>query len=265
MARGDLSDAAWERLESLLPPPRQGVGRPPHDSRQIINGILWILRTGAPWRDLPERYGPWRTVASRFYRWRQAGLWDRLPAPGGRSGPTGLAGSLCGRDHCPRPSARRGGAGGKNPAAQALGRSRGGWSTKVHLRAEGHGKPFTLLLTPGESHEAPWFPRLMEQGAIARAGRGRPRRLPCRVVGDKGYSSQAIRRYARQRGIRVTIPHKSNEGRRGPFDRAIYRQRNLVERLINRFKQFRRLATRYEKLAANYQAMWVIVAILLWL
>jgi len=85
------------------------------------------------------------------------------------------------------------------------------------------------------------------------------------VVGDKRYSSRAIRQYARAHGIRVTIPRKVNECRKGPFDRALYEQRNLVERLINRLKQFRRLATRYEKREANYRAMWVIAATLLWL
>jgi transposase len=77
MSRGDLASAQWERLEPLLPP-RKPTGRPPKDHRQIINGILWVLRTGAPWRDMPERYGPWKTVYSRFYRWQQAGIWDRI-------------------------------------------------------------------------------------------------------------------------------------------------------------------------------------------
>src|SRR6266566_4051272 len=76
--RGDLSDAQWQRLAPLLPPQRPRVGRPAVDHRAIINGILWKLRTGAPWRDLPGRYGPWSTVHSRFRRWRLAGLWDRL-------------------------------------------------------------------------------------------------------------------------------------------------------------------------------------------
>ena len=78
MNRGDLSPSQWERLQSLLPPQKPPIGRPAHDHRPIINGILWILRTGAPWRDLPERYGPWRTVASRFYRWQRAGVWQKL-------------------------------------------------------------------------------------------------------------------------------------------------------------------------------------------
>jgi transposase len=78
MGRGDLTDWQWQQVEPLLPPQSPQTGRPNKDHRIIINGILWVLRTGAPWRDLPERYGPWRTVASRFYRWRQDGLWDRL-------------------------------------------------------------------------------------------------------------------------------------------------------------------------------------------
>lgn len=76
MNRGDLTNAQWERLQPLLPPQKPKTGRPAVDHRRILNGILWILRTGAPWRDLPERYGPWRTVASRFYRWQRAGLWQ---------------------------------------------------------------------------------------------------------------------------------------------------------------------------------------------
>ncbi len=123
----------------------------------------------------------------------------------------------------------------------------------------------TIVLTPGERHEATTFEQLMEQGAVKRPSRGRPKLRPKRVVGDKGYSSRKIRAYLRRRGIRVTIPRKTNECRTGPFDRGIYRQRNRIERLINRFKQFRRLATRYEKRAENYQGMWVIAAILLWL
>jgi transposase len=78
MNRGDLTNREWERLAPLLPPEKGRVGRPAHDNRRIINGILWVQRTGAPWRDLPERYGAWRTVASRFYRWRKAGIWQQI-------------------------------------------------------------------------------------------------------------------------------------------------------------------------------------------
>jgi transposase len=76
MGRGDLTDQQWQQRQTLLPPQKPTTGRLAKNHRTIINGILWVLRTGAPWRDLPERYGSWRTVASRFYRWCQNGVWE---------------------------------------------------------------------------------------------------------------------------------------------------------------------------------------------
>ena len=76
--RGNLTNTQWQRLKPLLPPQKPTVGRPNNDHRQTINGILWILRTGAPWRDMPERYGAWETVSGRFYRWRRRGIWNRI-------------------------------------------------------------------------------------------------------------------------------------------------------------------------------------------
>lgn len=78
--RGDLTNVQWEKLKPLLPPQKPQVGRPNQDHRTTINGILWIDRTGAPWRDLPERYGSWQTVAGRFYRWRRTGVWSQILA-----------------------------------------------------------------------------------------------------------------------------------------------------------------------------------------
>jgi transposase len=149
--------------------------------------------------------------------------------------------------------------------AEALGRSQGGFSTKIHLRAEGKGKPMTILITAGQRHEQTVFAPLMETGAVKRAGRGRPRIRPKRVVGDKGYSSTTIRHYLRRRGIGAVIPRRSNERRRGRFDKTAYRQRQVAERLVNRLKQFRRIATRYEKRGVYYRGMLTLAAILLWL
>ena len=78
MRRHALTERQWERLRPLLPPSPQGRGRPRRDDRTIVEGILWRLATGVPWRDLPERFGPWRTVYSRFRRWQQAGVWERV-------------------------------------------------------------------------------------------------------------------------------------------------------------------------------------------
>lgn len=121
----------------------------------------------------------------------------------------------------------------------------------------------TLVLTPGQSHEAKAVAPLLSTGAVKRPGRGRPLLRPKRIVADKGYCGKPVRDFLRRRGIRFTIAKRSNMCRKGPFDRDIYRQRNQIERTINRFKHFRRIATRYEKRAVNYLAMWHIAAIVL--
>jgi transposase len=123
----------------------------------------------------------------------------------------------------------------------------------------------TLVLTPGQRHEATAFERLLEQGAVRRPGRGRPRVRPRRVVGDKGYTGRARRAYCRRRGIRHTIPRRRDERRTGPFDRALYRLRNRVERLISRCKQYRSLATRYDKRGDSYRALWLVAFTILWI
>lgn len=76
--RGNLTEGQWKLLLPLLPAQKPETGRPSNDHRKTINGILWILRTGAPWRDLPSRYGSWETVAGRFYRWSKTGLWQKI-------------------------------------------------------------------------------------------------------------------------------------------------------------------------------------------
>src|SRR5262249_42688872 len=205
-----------------------------------------LLSLGGAW---PVGCHPGGPAAARRYRW-----------------PGGLVSPLCRQHHHPGASARRGGAAGKRgPAQQALGKSRGGFSTKLHLRAQRGGKPVVLLLTAGQRHEPRAFVPFMEGGVVKRPGRGRPRRRPRRIVGDKGYSSRWVRRYLRQRGIGATIPKRRDERPQRGFDRALYRERNQVERCINRLKQYRRVATRYEKLAINYLAMVTIAAILIWL
>jgi transposase len=129
-----------------------------------------------------------------------------------------------------------------------------------------------IHLTPGQAHEAPVLARLLDAGAVkrpgpdGRPGRGRPRLRPKRVAGDKGYSYPSARRQLRRRKVGAVIPTKSNQRRNPRFDKQAYRERDRVERTINRLKGFRRVATRYEKRGVNYEAMVVIASIvLLWL
>lgn len=133
------------------------------------------------------------------------------------------------------------------------------------MRAEGGGKPLAFVLTPGQQHETTIFNDLMDRGTVRRPGRGKPRRRPRAVVGDKGYSTRAVRAFLRIHGIRAVIASRRDQPRVKTFDRILYRTRNVVERLLNKLKQFRRVATRYEKRGANYLAMVTLAAVRLWL
>lgn len=119
-----------------------------------------------------------------------------------------------------------------------------------------------FLLTPGQESDINLAKDLLSTGAI-RTKNGQRRLHPKRLVADKGYTSKAFRSYLRGKHICYTIPHRKNEHHKGSFDKQIYRKRNIVERLINRIKQFRRIATRYEKRAANFAAIIVLAAIFL--
>jgi transposase len=144
-------------------------------------------------------------------------------------------------------------------------------STKLHLRTDGAGRPLVLLVTPGQRHEVTQLEWLLEGGVVKRTGRdgrpgrGRPRRRPAKLVGDKGYSFPSARRLLRRRGIRAVIPTKSDQRRLSSFDRTAYRGRNRVERSVGRLKQFRRVATRYDKRAINYLAWVTLAAAVIWL
>ncbi len=122
-----------------------------------------------------------------------------------------------------------------------------------------------IVLTAGERNEQIAVPDLLDQGAVRRPRGGRPRLRPRRVAGDKGYSSPTVRQRLRSRGIGAVIPTKSDQRRHPRFDRAAYRARNAVERLLNRLKQYRAIATRYDKLKEMYHAGLTIAAILLWI
>ena len=147
---------------------------------------------------------------------------------------------------------------------EALGCSKGGFSTKIHIQAEGLGKPLQFHLTPGQTSYVKGFAALNAKVKVKRR-RGRPQQRPRFLVGDKAYDSQAIRRTLRQQHTTPVIPKRRNAKHQPRFNRGLYRERNRIERLMNRLKQFRRVATRYEKRAENYLAMVTIAAILFWL
>ena len=253
MSWGDLTDGEWRIFDPLLPD-RGERGPSVSNKRRTVNGVLWVLRTGAPWRDMPACYGVWNSVFVRFTRWSKLGVWDAAFETLASVGPPEDAEHAIELDHRAGASAcsrrKRG-----NQNQEALGRSRGGFSTKVHLRTDAKGRPLVFELTGGQAHEVKGYDALMELFEAQ----------PEKLLADKGYDSDAIRDDLEERGIEPVIPPKANRKEAIPYDREAYKRRNLIERCVNALKQFRRIATRYEKTARAFLSMLCIAAARLWI
>lgn len=161
------------------------------------------------------------------------------------------------------------------PAGHGIGRSRGGLTTKIHHAVDGNGLPLAIVVTGGQRNDGAMLERVLDDIRVPRAGAGRPRTRPDAVIADKAYASGVNRRMLRDRGIRAVIPEKvdqiasrkrkgSKGGRPPTFDAGAYKDRNVVERSFALVKQWRGIATRYDKLAITYRAGAVLHAVLTW-
>ena len=243
-----LNNEQWQRIEPHLPTDVRGVER--QDDRRIISGIIHVLKSGCRWSDCPEAYGPPTTIYNRFARWARRGIWENLfreLAGNGRSRDTQMI------ELHSRQSASLGGGRKRGEQKQAVGRSRGGRNTKVHALADAKGRLIAILLTGGEAHDCPVAERLIR--------RVKP---PKRMLGDKAYDSAELREELDERGTKPVIPNRSNRRQPYRFSKRLYKLRWRIESAFNRLKDFRRIATRYDRLARNYLASVCLVATLVW-
>jgi transposase len=141
----------------------------------------------------------------------------------------------------------------KGEQKQAVGRSRGGRNTKIHAIADAKGRLLSVLLTGGEAHDCPPAPRLIRRTKVAR-----------KLLGDKAYDSAELRQWLKERGTKAVVPNGSNRKQPFSFDKKSYKQRHRIENAFCRLKDFRRIATRYDKLARNFLASVCLVAAIVW-
>lgn len=265
MGRYDLTDDQYALLEPELPLNDGKTGHPFLPHRPLINGIFWRLHTGAPWPDIPERYGKWKTIYDRYIFWRRDGTWERivkalqlkLDAQGSIDWEQwGLDGTIVRAHRAAAGAPKDGSDGADEPVNHALGRSVGGFSTKIHLLSDSNGVPLDATLTPGQTHESTQAETVLDHVAIPRAS-GRIRRRPRRLAADRAYDVQRIRHWLRLRGICPVIPPKRRKGKRKrgrpvSYNQTHYRRRSSIEQCVGWLKECRAVATRYEKLALNY-------------
>ena len=249
MIRRGLSDAQWRRIEKGLPGKDGDRGRSGADNRLFVDAVLWVLRTGSPWRDLPEEFGNWNSV---FQRFRPLGNKGRLGKSfqGVRRRPRFRI-PYDRRNHRPRSPACGGRKGGSEN--EAIGRSRGGLSTKINVAVDALGNPLRIILTEGQVHDIRQAEALIEGFACEK------------VLADKGYDSDKFREVIASKGAEAVIPPKRSRKELIPYDKDVYQDRNLVERFFNKIKNFRRIATRYDKTALSFTAMLALAAAMIWL
>jgi transposase len=213
----------------------------------MVDAILWVLRSGAPWRDLPARYPSWKSVHTRFLRWSKRGIWkgvlDALATD--FDDELAIVDASIVRVH-------QDAAGGKKKGSEHIGRSRGGPSTKIHAVVDGLGNPTKIEITEGQVHDVTQAPEMLKDARSTR------------VLADKAYDSNAVVAQLESQGSQAVIPPRRGRRVERPYDRDLFKSRFLVEQFFARIKRCRRVATRYEKLAVTFLAMVLIACILVW-
>ena len=233
-----VDDAAWEKVAPLLPGKPTDPGATGKDNRRFLEAVLWRVRTGVPWRDLPGAFGKWNSVFQRFRRWVKSGVFECVFAD--LSDEPDFEYALIDGTIVTAHQKASGARGGTQN--QAIGRSRGGLTTKIVALADALGDLVRFVLLPGQRHDTVGVPPLIE-GAVFGA-----------LLGDKAFDTDWLRAELDARGATAVIPPKANRKAAISFDRDMYRWRHLIENTFAKLKEFRAVATRYDKTDTSYTA-----------
>nr|WP_092938782.1 IS5 family transposase [Rhizobium sp. 9140] len=247
-----LNDEQWSRIEPFVPGGRKGRRGPRTNNQRFVEALIWMARSGGRWRDLPERYGDYQTVKRRYYRWIEMGvlekLFEALTQEADLDWISIDSTSIRAQPQAAGARQKKGGA-----DAQGLGRSRGGLGTKIHAAVDALGMPVRFVLAPGHRGDV-IFGKALLDGL-------RPRH----VIADRAYDAEHFHDTILDAGATPVIPPRPGRRRPHACNWRLYRERNLIERFFAKLKQFRRVATRYDKLLVNFRGFVLIAAITIWL
>jgi transposase len=245
-----INQENWQSIYSIL----QGISgiRVKQESvtHTFIEGVYFILKTGAQWRELPSPYGKWRSIHKRYESWCRKGVWSKVldVFSIGYDGESIMIDATIVRAH---PCA----AGYKkdSQAEQALGRSKGGFTTKIHAVVDALGQALRFSLTAGQRHDITQAPHLIEGFKNSN------------VIADKGYDSKAFIGQIEKQHCTPVIPPRSNRKDPRHYDEHLYKERHLVECFFNKIKHFRRVFSRFDKKASSFMGFLAYASIVLWL
>ncbi len=252
MSNVTLRDDQWGKIYLFLQNhPRVYAGKEAA-CRLFVTGVLWVMRSGAQWRFLPTKYGKWNTVYRRFARWCDHEVWEEMH-PHFVEDPdmeNVLLDSSVVRAH---PCAAGAPAKHGGQAAQALGRSRGGFSTKIHVNVDALGNPLRFLLTGGHRHDITQAEELLADYEFKR------------VIADRSYDADAFLHFIAAQDAEAVIPPRKNRTEQREYDKHWYKERHLVECFFNKIKHYRRLFSRFEKLDKRHLGFLSFAGALIWL
>ena len=247
-----LSDNQWSKIvEFLKTCPDIYTGKEIHLKR-FVQAVLWITRRGSQWRLLPKPYGNWNSVYKRFARWCDKGVFQRLHQHFVKDPDMEwlIIDTTVIRAH-PWAAGALKTSGGQ--ASQALGRSRGGFSTKIHVAVDGLGNPLRFRLSAGQQHDITCAEALIDGYSSEY------------VIADTSYDSMAFIESITCMGTVPVIPPRANRRDTRTYDAHLYRERHQVECFINKIKHYRRVFSRFDKLAIRYMGFLSFVAAIIWL
>ena len=239
----EVTEEQYTRIKDSMPVQRGNVSL---SNLQFLNALLYVAEHGCKWRGLPKRFGNWHTIYTRMHRWSKSGALDRIFEKLQLEQIVRIRIEAFSLDSTSVKSASGRHRSVKKNGPQAIGKSRGGWTTKIHLVAADARTAITFALSPGQAHDAPEDRELLRELGPMPAG------LP--LLMDRAYEGNETRQLVLDLGMIPVVPPKSNRVDPWRHDRALYRKRNEIERLFRRLKGYRRIFSRFEKLDCVFLA-----------